>query len=159
MPLKPGNTSPEWNHVNQHSKPGMCPLYKSNKVLNVYEWSTNRKITESMKRVPECIGNYRTITPNPVWCEIFARVYFSGLAIFCVLRELIWQIGFSCWETRIDNIFVFIKYVQQKYIFSNNTTVSVPYIHVYKTSISLYNVLILKERNKLYLNRHYFLVL
>ena len=100
----------------------------------------------------------------------FCGSLFLRIVDFCVLRELIWQTGFSCSKLifaifrkyaapRIDNIFVFIKYVQQKYIFSNNTTVSVPHIHVYKTSISLYNILILKERNKLYLNRHYFLVL
>ena len=100
----------------------------------------------------------------------FCGSLFLRIGDFCVLRELIWQTGFSCSQLifaifrkyaapRIDNIFVFIKYVQQKYIFSNNATVSVPHIHVYKTSISLYNVLILKERNKLYLNRHYFLVL
>ena len=36
-----------------------------------------------------------------VWYEIFARVYFSGLAIFCVLRELIFAIRtvvFARWE-------------------------------------------------------------
>ena len=49
----------------------------------------------------------------------------------------------------IDNIFVFIKYVKKKYIFSNNTAVCIPHIHVCKTSISLYTVLILNERNKL----------
>ena len=48
-----------------------------------------------------------------VWHEIFAGVYFCGLE----------TIGFSCWELifaifrkypvpNIDNIFVFIKYVQ-----------------------------------------------
>ena len=57
-----------------------------------------------------------------IWHEIFVGVYFCGLAIFCVLRELnLWlgQIGFSCWELfffaifakypvlSIDNIFVF----------------------------------------------------
>ena len=100
----------------------------------------------------------------------FCGSLFLRIGDFCVLRELTWQTGFSCSKLifaifrkyaapRIDNIFVFIKYVQQKYIFSNNTTVSVPHIHVYKTSISLYNILILRERNKLYLNRHYFLVL
>ena len=61
----------------------------------------------------------------------FAGVNICGLAIFCVLRELILatigQIGFSCWELifaifrkysvpSIDNIFVFVKYAQYKYI-------------------------------------------
>ena len=116
------------------------------------------------------VTKHKSHRVHTVWHKIFAGVYFCGLAIFCVLRELIWQIGFSCWELifaifrkyavpRVDDIFVFIKDVQQKYIFSNNTTVSVPHIHVYKTSISSYNFLILKESNKLYLNRHYFLVL
>ena len=34
-----------------------------------------------------------------VWHEIFAGVYFCGLAIFCVLRELIFA-------TRIDWLFL-----------------------------------------------------
>ena len=29
---------------------------------------------------------------------------------------------------QIDNIFVFVKYVQQKYLFSNNNTVYLPYV-------------------------------
>ena len=61
-----------------------------------------------------------------VWHKIFAGVYFCGLAIFCfagffVLR--LEQIGFSYLELifaifrnfpvhTIDNIFVFIEYVQ-----------------------------------------------
>ena len=61
------------------------------------------------------------------------------------------QIGFSCWELifaifrrypvpSIDIIFVFIEYVQEKYIFSNNTTVCV--------SISLYTALFLDGIDK-----------
>ena len=57
-----------------------------------------------------------------VWHEIFAGVYFCGLAIFCVLRELIFAIRkdwfFLHPEPSIDNIFVLIEYLQQKYIFS-----------------------------------------
>ena len=59
---------------------------------------------------------------------------FCGLAIFCVLRELIFAIrtdwffllGIDFCDFRkypvpsIDNIFVFIEYVHM-YIFSNNT--------------------------------------
>ena len=30
---------------------------------------------------------------------------------------------------QIDNILVFVKYVQQKYLFSNNTTVYLPYVN------------------------------
>ena len=70
-----------------------------------------------------------------MWNEILAGVYFCGLAIFCVLRELIFAIrtdwfflvGINFCDFRkypvpsIDNIFVFIDYVQKKYIFSNNT--------------------------------------
>ena len=60
-----------------------------------------------------------------VWHKIFAGVYFCGLAIFCPLRELIFAIGtvFSCRELifaifrkhpvlSIDNLSVFVKYVQ-----------------------------------------------
>ena len=61
-----------------------------------------------------------------MWHEIFAGVYFCGLAIFGVLRELIFAIRtdwFSRWKLifeifrkypvpSIDNIFVFIEYVQ-----------------------------------------------
>ena len=108
------------------------------------------------------------ITQHNVWHEIFAEVYLCGLAIFCVLRELI----FTIWTERfflpgiifaifrkypvlsVDNIFcifVLSENVQQKYIFSNK-----------KTSISLpffYTVLFLNERDKLWLNRNDFLVL
>ena len=70
-----------------------------------------------------------------MWYEIFAAVYFCGVVIFGLWRELIFmlfgQIGFSCWELifaifrknpvpSIDDIFVFIEYIQEKYIFSNN---------------------------------------
>ena len=70
-----------------------------------------------------------------MWYEIFAAVYFCGVVIFGLLRELIFmlfgQIGFSCWQLifaifrknpvpSIDDIFFFIEYVQEKYIFSNN---------------------------------------
>ena len=75
-----------------------------------------------------------------VWYEIFAGVYFCGLAIFCVLRELIFAIRTDCLFLLginflrfsespgqiIDNSFVF-EYVQRKYITSNNTTMCVPY--------------------------------
>ena len=65
-------------------------------------------------------------TLSTVWHEIFAGVYFCGLAIFCVLRELISAIR-SDWfflqginfcdfqkvpSSIFDNIFVFIEYVQ-----------------------------------------------
>ena len=77
---------------------------------------------------------------------------FFGLAILCVLRERIFAIrtdwffllGINICDFQkvpmpvpsIDNIFVFIEYVQQKYIFSNNKPVPV----------SLYTVLILNQR-------------
>ena len=64
------------------------------------------------------VHNYVT-----VWHEIFAGVYFCGLAIFCVLRELIFPIrtDWFCLELifaifrkypvpSIDYIFVFIEY-------------------------------------------------
>ena len=61
---------------------------------------------------------------------MFAGVYFCGLAIFCVFRELIFAIRTDWFFCRkliftifrkypvpsIDNIFVFIEYVQWKYI-------------------------------------------
>ena len=63
---------------------------------------------------------------HTVWHEIFAGVYFCTLAIFCVLRELIFAIKTNCCflictifgkyvVPSIDNIFVFIEYVQYKY--------------------------------------------
>ena len=72
---------------------------------------------------------------DTLWNEIFAGVYFCGLAVFCVLWELIFAIrtdwffllGINFCDFRkypvpsIDNIVVFIEYVQQKYIFSDNT--------------------------------------
>ena len=63
---------------------------------------------------------------STVWHEIFEGVYSCGLAIFCVLRELISAIR-SDWffflginfcdflkvpSSIIDNIFVFTEYVQ-----------------------------------------------
>ena len=74
-----------------------------------------------------------------MWHEIFAGVYLCGLPIFCVLRELIFAIttdGFFLLGINkffaifrkypvpsIDNIFGFIEYVQQKYIFPNDKPV------------------------------------
>ena len=69
---------------------------------------------------------------------MFARIYFCGSAIFCVLRELIFAIRTDwffflgiifCIFQKVpvpsfDNIFVFNGYVQYKYIFSNNKPVS-----------------------------------
>ena len=64
-----------------------------------------------------------------MWHKIFVVVYFCRLAIFFVLREVIFailgQIGFSCRELifaifrkypepSIDNIFIFIEYVPKK---------------------------------------------
>ena len=82
------------------------------------------------------IFNRLTANSIPLWHEIFRGVYFCRLAIFCVLRELIvaiWTdwflllgINFRDFQNRvpsIDNIFVFIEYVQQKYIFSSNKPV------------------------------------
>ena len=62
-----------------------------------------------------------------MWHKIFVGVYFCRLAIFFVLREVIFailgQIGFSCRELifaifrkhpvlSIDNLSVFVKYVE-----------------------------------------------
>ena len=71
-------------------------------------------------------------------------VYFCGLAVFCVLRELIlgddwfFMLGINFRDFHkvrmpvpcTDNIFVFIEYVQYKYIhyFQTNTTVK-PVFH------------------------------
>ena len=82
------------------------------------------------------IFNRLTANSIPLWHEIFRGLYFCRLAIFCVLRELIvairtdWflllGINFRDFQNpvpSIDNIFVFIEYVQQKYIFSSNKPV------------------------------------
>ena len=64
---------------------------------------------------------------HTVWHEMFAGVYFCGLAIFCVLWEvsfaiktnwffLIFAIFRKYAVPSIDNIFVVVEYVQQKYI-------------------------------------------
>jgi len=70
-----------------------------------------------------------------VWYEIFAAVYFCGVVIFCVLRELIFmqfgQIGFSCWELifaifrknpvpSIDDISFLLNTCNRNTYFSNN---------------------------------------
>ena len=70
--------------------------------------------------------------------EIFAGVYLCRLAIFCVLRKLIFVIRtdwLSCWELtfaifRKSLIIVsfFIEYVEWNYIFSNNTMVCISYV-------------------------------
>ena len=63
---------------------------------------------------------------NTVWHEIFAGVYFCGLAIFFVFRELIFAIradwcfrlgiNFTIFRkypvASVENIFVFIEYIQ-----------------------------------------------
>ena len=92
---------------------------------------------------------------NTVLREIFAGVYFCGLAIFFVFRELIFglgQLGFSGWELILRfsestqypalTIFSFLlsTYNRNAYYFSNNTTVCV--------DISLYTALFLNERDK-----------
>ena len=46
------------------------------------------------------------------WHEIFEKVYFCGLAIFCVMRELIFAIRTDWFFLFFSlNIFVFVKYV------------------------------------------------
>ena len=70
-----------------------------------------------------CSGILLYTFENHDWHEIFAGVYFCALAMFCVLRELIFaikgQIVFSCWKLifaifgkcrvpSIDTIFVFV---------------------------------------------------
>ena len=103
---------------------------------------------------------------NTVWHEIYAGVYFCGLAFFFVLRELIFAIR-ADWFFRlginftifrkypvpsVDNIlFLLSTYNRNAYYLSNNTTVCV--------DISLYTALFLNERDKTQLNRHDFLVL
>ena len=67
-----------------------------------------------------------------MWHEIYVEVYFGRLAIFCVLRELIFATNtdwfflagnliFAIFRKypvpSIDNIFVFVKYVEKKYYF------------------------------------------
>ena len=92
---------------------------------------------------------------NTVWHEIFAGVYFCGLAIFFVFREQIFTIR-ADWFFRlginftifrkypvpsVDNIlFLLSTYNRNAYYLSNNTTVCV--------DISLYTALFLNERDK-----------
>ena len=79
---------------------------------------------------------------SPCGTKFFREFIFADwrFLVFCV-NYFLWlgQIGFSCWELifaifrkypvlGIDNIFVFVNYVQWKYIFPNNTTVWVPYV-------------------------------
>ena len=99
--------------------------------------------------------------------KIFAGVYFCGLAIFCVLRELIFAIWtewffllgiiFAIFRKypvlSLDNIFcifVLSENVQQKYILSNKKN---QYFIAF-----FYTFLFLNERDKLWLNRNDFLV-
>ena len=88
------------------------------------------------------------------------RCSYFGLGLPVVLRDLIFGIRIDWFlflgtnfcdfqKVNINNIFVFIEYLQQNYIvlFSNNTTVCVPYVKPCSIcSISLYTVLFLNER-------------
>ena len=77
---------------------------------------------------------------NEISCGTNLPEFFCGLAIFGVLRELFFAIrtdwffllGINFCDFQkipipsIDNMFVFIEYVQWNYIFSNNTTETYP---------------------------------
>ena len=86
--------------------------------------------------------NENTHLLSTLWHEIFVGVYFCGLAIFCVLWELIFVIKtdwFFCWELILPifrkypvpsiDILIFIANwvcaIQYKHIFSNNK----PFFH------------------------------
>ena len=68
----------------------------------------------------------------PCGTKFLREFIFADLAIFCVFRELSFAIRTDWFfllginfcdfqkELSIDNIFVFVEYVQYKYIFSNN---------------------------------------
>ena len=98
-----------------------------------------------------------TVAKRKAWKNSgFFRLFSSQLQklIFAIRTDL----TFSCWEL----IFViFRKYpvpsIQHWYIFSNNTTVCIPYVK--SVFVSLYTALFLNERDKLQLNRHDFLLL
>ena len=125
-------------------------LYKwhySRWFLNLYQAAMHFSVTSFFKT-----ASFRFLSMQlsiylliiTVWHEIFARVYFCGLAIFLCLtgtRKFLWlgQIGFSRWDLifaifrkypvpSINNIFVFVKYIEIHISFPNTTTVCVLYV-------------------------------
>ena len=96
------------------------------------------QMASDMAKLSKCVHIYVSLI---MWLEIFAGVYFCGLAIFCVLWELVFAIRTDCLfllgiiflrfsespRQIVDNSFVLNEYVQRKYIISNNTTMCVPY--------------------------------
>ena len=88
-----------------------------------------------------------------VWHEIFAGVYFCGLAIFVFCGNLflgLGQIVFSCCEL-IFAIF-FLVHATVIHIFKQYYGVHTPYY--VKQVFKLYTALFLNEKDKLQLNRH-----
>ena len=91
-----------------------------------YNWWTGASKEPKITTWPWLIKRPIIFARDTVWHESFARVYFCGLAIFCILRELIFAIRIDWFfllginfcdfikypVLSIDNIFVFIEYVQ-----------------------------------------------
>ena len=72
-----------------------------------------------------------------LWHEIFAEVYFCGMGIFCVLGELV---------LKIMTDWFFLMGINLIHIFATNNYS----VHTLcKTSITLYTVLFLNDRDKL----------
>ena len=120
---------------------------------------------ESWTHFLKVTATFRTQNLIPCGTKFLREFIFADQRFFFVFRELIFAIR-ADWFFRlginftifrkypvpsVDNIFIFIEYIQQKCILSNNTTVCV--------DISLYTALFLNERDKTQLNRHDFLVL
>ena len=65
-----------------------------------------------------------------IFCVLRPGTYFwdkEGL-VFLARNKFLRLSEGTQYSASIDDIFVSIEYVQQKYIFSNNTTVCVPYV-------------------------------
>ena len=121
-------------------------------------WKTISGQIETIKRLR---GLLQSVTSResqlPSRTKIFARVYFCGLAIFCVLRELILRFSGSSQYPALIKFSFMLSTCRKKYIFSNNTTVCVPYVKLVFHCIPF--CFWMKEASCSWMNRHDFLVL
>ena len=146
-----------------------CVVNKYN-YLFCLETSSTAEDTNSCRRHPYTCSprepskslSCQTLRP-PCGTKFLREFTFADWWFFCVLRELIFAIrtdwcfllgiNFGDFQkvpsTSIGNIFVFIEYVQEKFIYFQS-------INQY---FVVYRFFFLNERDKLWLNAHDFLVL
>ena len=146
-----------------------CVVNKYN-YLFCLETSSTAEDTNSCRRHPYTCSprepskslSCQTLRP-PCGTKFLREFTFADWWFFCVLRDLIFAIrtdwcfllgiNFGDFQkvpsTSIDNIFVFIEYVQEKFIYFQ--TINQYFVE--------YRFFFLNERDKLWLNAHDFLVL